>query len=171
MRNLLKLFAVILLFGTTATINAQTLKFGHIDMQALIPIMPEAANAQTELDKFNADMQEIYDGMIAEYERKVTELEALGEDASEVKRNAKFAEVQDASQKVENFRATVNQQVQQKNAEILQPIYEKAQTTVEEVAKEQGLIYVFDSSIGAILYKSNQSVDLLPLVKQKLGIE
>ena len=62
--------------------------------------------------------------------------------------------------------------MQQKQGELLKPVFEKAEKAIEEVAKEKGLIYVFDSGVGnrTILYKSNQSIDLLPLVKAKLGI-
>lgn len=169
MRNLMKLFAVILLMGTTASINAQTLKFGHIDLQALVQVMPESTTAQTEMNGFQADIEEIFSGMQTELQQKYTEFEQLGEDASEVKRNAKITEIQDLQQRIENYRATAQQQIQQKQAEVLQPIYEKAQSAVEEVAKEQGMIYVFD--VNAVIFKSNQSVDVLPLVKQKLGIE
>lgn len=169
MRNLMKLFAVILLMSTTASINAQTLKFGHIDLQALVQVMPESKTAQTEMESFQADIEEIFSGMQTELQQKYTDFEQLGEDASEVKRNAKITEIQDLQQRIENYRATAQQQIQQKQSEVLQPIYQKAQTAVEEVAKEQGMIYVFD--VNAVIFKSNQSVDVLPLVKQKLGIE
>jgi outer membrane protein len=169
MRNLLKLFAVILLIGTTATVNAQTLKFGHIDLQALVQVMPEATTAQTELNNFQKDIEDVFGGMQTELQQKYAEFEQLGEEISEVKRNAKITEIQDAQQRIENYRSTAQQQIQQKNAEVFQPIIQKAQKAVEDVAKEQGLIYVFD--VNALHYMSNQSVDILPLVKKKLGIE
>lgn len=169
MRNLLKLFVVILLVGTTASINAQTLKFGHIDMQGLIQVMPESMTAQTELDNFQKDIEEIFNGMQIEQQEKYSELEQLGEDGSEVIRNAKITELQDLMQRIEDYRTSATQQIQQKQNEVFQPVVEKAQIAVDEVAKENGLIYVFE--VNALLYKSNQSIDLLPLVKEKLGIQ
>ena len=102
MRNLLKLFAVILLMGTTASIQAQTLKFGHIDLQALIQVMPESKTAQTEMTNFQGDIEEIFGGMQTELQQKYTEFEQLGEAASEVKRNAKINEIQDLQQQIKN---------------------------------------------------------------------
>jgi outer membrane protein len=157
------------LIGTTATVNAQTLKFGHIDLQALVQVMPEATTAQTELNNFQKDIEDVFGGMQTELQQKYAEFEQLGEEISEVKRNAKITEIQDAQQRIENYRSTAQQQIQQKNAEVFQPIIQKAQKAVEDVAKEQGLIYVFD--VNALHYMSNQSVDILPLVKKKLGIE
>jgi outer membrane protein len=56
---------------------------------------------------------------------------------------------------------------------MLKPIIDKAKKAVEDVGKEKGLIYVFDVSgeLGTILYHSNESVDVLPLAKAKLGIK
>ncbi len=168
MRNLLKLFfAVILLSGTTVSVKAQ--KFGHVDLQAVIQVMPETKTAQTELENFQKEIGDVFDGMQKELQQKYAEFEQLGEDASQVKKDAKVSEIQDLNQRIENYRNTAQQQVQQKQAEVLQPIYEKARKAVEEVAKAQGLVYVFE--VNALIYKSNQSVDVLPLVKKNLGVE
>jgi outer membrane protein len=56
---------------------------------------------------------------------------------------------------------------------MLKPIFEKAQKAVSDVGKEKGLIFVFDISgeLGTVLYHSNESLDILPLVKTKLGLK
>lgn len=174
MRNLMKLMVVLVFTVTTiAAANAQTLKFGHIDLQALVQVMPERTAAETEFNTFQSELEEILGEMQKDYQGKLAEFEALGTDASEIKKNAKIAEIQDVQQRIQNYQQSASQQVQQKQAELLQPVFDKAETAIEEVAKEQGLIYVFDSGAGnrTILYKSNQSVDVLPLVKTKLGIQ
>jgi outer membrane protein len=60
--------------------------------------------------------------------------------------------------------------MQQKQGELLQPVFTKAEKAIEDVAKEKGLLYVFDIGPKVILYKSNESMDILPFVKTKLGI-
>lgn len=174
MRNLMKIMAVVL-FSVTAisAANAQSLKFGHIDLQALVQLMPERAAAETEFNNFQKELEDILGEMQKDLQTKYGEFEALGADASEIKRNAKAAEIQDVQQRIQNYQVTAGQQIQQKQAELLKPVFDKADKAIEEVAKEQGLIYVFDAGVGnrTILYKSNESVDLLPLVKTKLGIQ
>ena len=55
--------------------------------------------------------------------------------------------------------------------EMLKPIVARAQTAIDEVAKENGYVMVFDTSIfGAIMY-AKDTEDIMPLVKAKLGIE
>lgn len=174
MRNLVKLLAVMLISVSAITAsNAQTLKFGHIDLQALVQVMPERAAAEEEFNKFQGELEEILGEMQQDYQNKLSEFEQMGSEVSEIKRNAKVAEIQDIQQRIQNYQVTAQQQIQQKQNELLSPVFDKAENAIEEVAKEKGLIYVFDSGQGnrTILYKSNQSLDILPLVKAKLGIE
>jgi outer membrane protein len=171
MRNLIKLFALLFFAGIISSAGAQNLKFGHIDLQALVQLMPERASAETEFNSFQTELEEVLGEMQQNYQQKLKELEGLGEDASEVKRNAKITELQDIQQRIQNYQMTANQQLQQKQAELLQPVFDKAENAIQDVAKEQGLLYVFDTGTKVVLYKSNQSLDMLPLVKQKLGLQ
>jgi len=172
MRNLIRLTAVLfIVVATTASVNAQTLKFGHIDLQALIQIMPERATAETQFNKFQSDLEDVFGDLQKDYQQKLGELQQLGDTASEVKRNAKVTELQDLQQRMQNYQQSAQQQLQQKQSELLKPVFDKADSVIAVVAKEKGLIYVFDTSSNVVLYKSNQSIDLLPLVKAKLGIQ
>ncbi len=171
MRNLLKFAAVLLFVVAAATANAQTPKFGHIDLQALVQVMPERATAETEFNKFQGELEDILAEMNTDYQKKLTELQQMGDSASQIKKNAKITELQDLQQRMQNYQVTAQQQLQQKNGELLSPVFDKAQKAIEEVAAEKGLLYVFDTGTGVVLFKSNQSLDLLPLVKTKLGIK
>ena len=171
MRKLIKLFVVLVFAVTAVSANGQNLKFGHIDLQGLVQLMPERAKAESDFTTFQGDLEEVFGEMQQNYQQKLTELEKLGEETSEVKRNAKIAELQELQQRIQNYQATANQQLQQKQAEVLEPVFDKAEKAIEEVAKEQGLLYVFDTGTRVVLYKSNQSIDLLPLVKKKLNIQ
>lgn len=171
MRKLIKLFALLFLTGIFMSTEAQNLKFGHIDLQALVQLMPERTSAETSFNSFQAELEDVLGEMQTNYQQKLKELEQLGENASEVKRNAKISELQDIQQRIQNYHVTANQQLQQKQAELLQPVFDKAENAIQEVAKEQGLLYVFDIGTKVVLYMSNQSIDILPMVKKKLGLQ
>jgi outer membrane protein len=170
MRNLMKFVAVVLFVGITATVSAQTPKFGHIDLQALIQVMPERATAETQFNKFQGELEEVFGELQKDLQTKMGEFEKMGEEVSEIKKNAKVAEIQDMQQRIQNYQQTAQTQLQQKQSELLQPVFDKAEKAIEEVAKEKGLIYVFDIGTKVVLYKSNESLDVLPFVKTKLGI-
>lgn len=171
MRNLMKFIAVMVFVGLTAAVSAQTPKFGHIDLQAVVQLMPERATAETAFNKFQGELEEIFGDMQKDLQAKMAEFEQLGDSVSEIKKNAKVAEIQDMQQRIQNYQQTAQQQLQAKQTELLQPVFTKAETAVSDVAKEKGLIYVFDIGPRVILYKSNESMDLLPFVKTKLGIK
>lgn len=173
MRNLTKILAVATLMMVAGFAYGQGPKFGHIDLQALIQIMPERATAEQTYNKQVKDLEDQLGTMQKELEDKYRDYAQKRDSLSDIVRSAKETEIQDLQQRIQNFQIIAQQQLQQKNAEILKPIFDKAKNTIADVAKEKGLIYVFDISgeLGTVLYKSNESLDLLPLVKQKLGIQ
>jgi outer membrane protein len=171
MRNLMKFVAVVFFIGITASVSAQTPKFGHIDLQGVVQLMPERAAAETAFNKFQGELEEIFGDMQKDLQTKMADFQQLGDSVSEIKKNAKVAEIQDMQQRIQNYQQTAQQQLQAKQTELLQPVFTKAENAVAEVAKEKGLIYVFDIGPKVILYKSNESMDILPFVKTKLGIK
>jgi outer membrane protein len=172
MRNALKIFAVALLLMTAGITKGQE-KFGHINLQALIQLMPERTAAETEYNKQAKDLEDMLTDMQKELETKYTEYLTKRDSLSEIVRKAKETDLQDLQQKIQNFNQVAQQQLSQKQNEMLKPIFEKAQKAVGDVAKEKGLLYVFDVSgeLGTVLYHSNESLDVLPLAKVKLGIK
>jgi outer membrane protein len=173
MRNSLKILAVAVLMLAAGVVKGQGPKFGHIDLQALIQLMPEKSTYETNLNKEAKGLEDMLTNMQTELQNKYKEYVAKRDSLSEIVRNAKEQELNDMNQKVQNFQQVAQQQLQQKQNEMLKPIIDKAKKAVEDVGKEKGLIYIFDVSgeLGTILYRSNESVDVLPLAKVKLGIK
>lgn len=167
----MKFFTLVFFVTIVEFVNAQTLKFGHIDLNALIQIMPERAAAETELSNFQKDMEDVLSEMQQDYQDKLKELEELNQDVSQIKRDVKIDELKNIEQRIQNYRINAQEQIQGKYEELLKPIYDKAMEAIGEVAKEHDLIYVFNISANVLLYKSYQSIDILPYVKQKLNID
>ena len=80
----------------------------------------------------------------------------------------KEKELTDLQTRSQEFQQMAQQELQSVNEQLMAPIYEKAKTTVDEVAKANGYTYVFDAS--ALIYMAPDASDLMPLVKSKLGI-
>jgi outer membrane protein len=169
-RTILAVAACLLVAGFA---KGQEAKFGHINLQSLIQMMPERAAAETEYNKQVKEMSEELDAQQKELQRKYEDYISKRDSLSEIVRSAKETEIQDMQQRIQNFNQVAQQQLQQKQSEMLKPIFEKAQKAVSDVGKEKGLFYVFDISgeLGTVLYHSNESLDILPLVKTKLGLK
>jgi outer membrane protein len=160
------LFCLVLFAGG---LSAQTLKFGHIDFQQLILVMPERegatkalAKVQTDLDTQNATMQK-------EYQDKMKDYVAQQKTYTDAIRTTKEEELQSLNQRIQSFQQQAQETYSKEQEKLFQPIIEKARKAITDVGKEQGVLYVFE--VNGLLYHSDQSVDLLPLVKTKLGIK
>jgi len=146
-------------------------KFGHVNSNELLAVMPERDSARVELQNYSQMLQQEMEAMQVEYQNKVNSYLEKQESYSDLVRQSKESEIQEMQRRVQEFQATAQQDYQQKEAELFQPIMDKAQAAIEKVAKENNFTYVFDVGTGGILYFSEQSMDVLPLVKKELGIE
>ena len=67
--TLLALFCLCL--GVSA--EAQTLKFGHVNVQELINLMPDRDSAYARIQRYVADLEDMYVSIQNEYQMKVNE--------------------------------------------------------------------------------------------------
>lgn len=169
MKSVFKICLVAILFFSVGMVKAQTLKFAHIDSQALIQSMPETETARAQIEKEADGLENQMASLRKEYDGKLTELSNKQDSLTEIVYQAKIEDLQNLQQRIESFNSSATQRLQQKQNQLMQPILAKANETIQSVAQEQGVIYVFDSN--ALLYVSDQSINLLPLVKSKLGIQ
>ena len=84
-------------------------------------------------------------------------------------KTAKERELQDLNSRYEEFRGSISADLSAKDAELSEPLIEKAKKAVEDVAKENGYTYIFNSSDGLVLY-AIPSDDVMELVLKKLGV-
>jgi outer membrane protein len=89
---------------------------------------------------------------------------------TDIVKEAKIKEIQDLEVRIQQFQQSSQESIQQKRNEVLSPLLEKAQNAINEVAVDNGYTYIFDISLGTIVY-GQESKDIMPLVKAKLGIQ
>jgi outer membrane protein len=168
MTKLLKagLFCFVLFAGG---LSAQNLKFGYIDIQQLIQVMPETEVAQKAYAKVGADLQVQLESMQKDLSEKSKDYMAQLKIWSEAIRLSKETELQSLNQRVQNFPQQAQESLRKEEAKLFQPVMEKARKAIADVGKEQGLTFVFE--VNNVLYHSEQPIELLPFVKKKLGIK
>ena len=149
-------------------VNAQ--KFGHITAELLLQDMPEYDSAQNKIQELRQTYDLEIERIQVEINRKIEEFNQTETTMSNLIKEAKASEIQEMQVRLQNFAQTAQQDLQQQSMVMIQPVMDKARKAIEEVAKEKGLLYVFDMSQGNPVYASEESVDMLPLVKAKLGL-
>lgn len=153
----------------TCTIFAQD-KFGHIHSEQLLMIMPETADAEKAIQEYSQMLETQLQAMYGEYQTKAGEFQTNEGLMTDIVKEAKIKEIQDLELRIQQFQQTSQESIQQKRNEVLSPLLERAQNAINEVANEQNYTYIFDISLGSIVY-GEESRDIMPLVKSKLGIE
>ncbi|MEZ4721580.1 MAG: OmpH family outer membrane protein [Flavobacteriales bacterium] len=154
---------------TQVSIAQSKMKFGHIDSQILLEAMPEKVQADKTLETFAAQLEKQLQAMTVEWESKMQDYRANQAVMSDIIAQTKAEEIQNLEQRIQSFQQNAQQSLGKKEAEVYQPILDKAREAIEKVSKEHGYSYVFDSSSGALLYQP-EGEDILPLVKKELGI-
>lgn len=172
MRTLSKLFFIVTVALSTVTANAQ-LKIGHINSQELLAAMPETDSAQKELENKQVEHNKRMVEIENEFNEKYKKYEETANDpnTSVLVRKDMEEELGQIQERAAKYQETIQQDLQMLRMQLFQPIQEKAINAVNEVAEENGFTYILDTGVGAVVYSSPDSEDILPLVKTKLNIK
>lgn len=164
----LLLFGLGLLLSTMA--SAQNLKFGQLNMQELIALMPERDSAIVKLEKYGAELDETLQGMQTEFNTKLQTYNQKSATWTAAVLEAKTKELQEMRQRLEQFQVNAQSEYGQMQQGLFAPVFKKANEAVEKLGKENGFTYIFDLSVGSVIFHSDATVDVLPLAKKALGI-
>ena len=152
--------------------DAQTFKFGHINSDDLIRAMPEYDSAMAKLEKTRKELLNAIEIMQVEINNKYEAYNKEAKNLTELVRQAKEQEIQDAQQRLQEFQGNAQAKLQEEQSTLTQPIFTKVDKAIKDVGKEGGYIYVFDVAKGQVLYfDDTKSTNILPQVKTKLGIK
>ena len=168
--KMMMLSAILLI--PAALFSQQPIKLGHVDSQKLIMAMPESDSAQKKLQRIEQEFQATLEELQVEFNRKFKNYQDNYTTMTELIRTTKESELNELSERIQNFQAQAQQDFERQRVELFRPIQEKAKKAIDEVAEENGFSYVFDigPGVGAIVYAAPDTEDILPLVKTKLGL-
>ena len=162
----------ILLLSLTFLISISSFsqnKFGYIDSQELLLLMPERKTAEEEVQTFAKSLESQLQAMTAEYQQSAQEYQANEATYTDLVKQDKVTEITGLEQRIQSFQQNAQQALQSKEQELLEPILQKARQAIEDVASEGDYTYIFDKSVGSILYVK-ESENILDKVKKKLKL-
>jgi outer membrane protein len=161
---------ILVLVGHSAT--AQGFKFGHINSDELIQAMPEYDSATVKLEKFRKELLNALELMQVELNTKNEAYQKESKNLSDIVKQTKEQELIDMNKRIQDFQANAQQQLQNKQTEVFQPIYAKVDKAIKDIGKENGFLYIFDVAKGSLLYfDETKSTNIMPLAKAKLGLK
>lgn len=162
---------IVLAVAILCAVSLSAQKFGYLNSAELFQEIPEVKEAQANLETYQAQLQKKGQAMLTAYQ---TEYQTLGQKAQQGELSPKAQEVE--AQKLKNkeleiskFQQESEQKIFKKNETLFKPIRDKIQAAIDAVAKENGYAYIFDYSVGVLIY-ADDSTDVTGLVKAKLGM-
>jgi len=171
MKTTIKLVIAIAIVSLCSNnVSAQNIKLAHIDKEALIISMPEYEAAMESLHNIGQTLGAEIDEIRVELNRLIDEFQRVQESLQDLVRQSRLEEIQRRSEMLEQFQQRAQFSYQQEQENLMQPVIEKADKAIEAVAKEQGITYVINGNPQILLFKAVGTLDLLPAVKEHLGI-
>ena len=143
-------------------------KFGHLDAQEVLLSLPERAEAQASIESAAGEYETEVARMQSELGTKFADYQAKASTWPDAIRQQKERELQQLDAGLQEFGVTIQNDLAQMEQQLLSPMIERVRKAIEDVGKEQGYTYIFDTSTGVTLY--NGGDDVTDLVKTKLGM-
>lgn len=168
MKTVIKyLFVFAFSLGSIYIANAQ--KFGYVNTQQLIQDIPEVEEANANLENYQAQFQKKGQDMIRSLQAKYEALEQkrVSGEISPKQLEVQAEELKKEELKIAEYEKEGQKRMMDKSEALLKPLREKIQAAIAEVANENGYDYIFDFSLGVLLY-ADSSTDVSALVKSKL---
>jgi len=153
----------------TGKIFAQQ-KYGHINSNDILVVMPEYKQLNSTLDNRKKQYAAQLQNMYKDYQQKTKEVNEYGAAMMEAVREERLKEIDSLQQGISGFQEAADAEIQKMQLKLMKPLNDKYLKIVKGVAKENGYAYIFDLASGAVVYYPENSGDVTDLVKKKMGL-
>lgn len=154
-----------LFFATTS--EAQT-KLGYISLETMVRIMPETAKIDSVLERYQADsINPQYAQIVSLYQYKDSVYRDSTKTPAAVRKQIE-GELPTLIYQIQNWQQIVNQAIESKQNELLEPIYKRVYDAIRAVAKEKGYSHVFNKEAFLVAPEGD---DIILLVANKLKVK
>ena len=169
MKKIIKLTLAVTCVMFSTSLFAQ--KFARINMQEIVMAMPEFEQMQKDVEAFSKELGEQLESIQVEFNNKYAEYQKNRESLSESVRNLKEQELQSLQQRYTDFQQIAQNDLEKNQAELFQPIRQKAMDAVKKISAAGGYTAVFDTTVQALAYYNESTVvDIAPAVRAELKI-
>ena len=156
---------MIALFAFNPFLSAQS-KIGYVSIEEVVQLMPEYKKSMSEIAQFDSALQINYGETLKELNRQDSIFKADSVKMGNAVKTANKEKMKKLLVELQGFEQSYQQQMQQKQEEMMAPVAQKANQFINEIAKASGFTYVFRKE-ALVVYP--EAEDLLPLVKKKLS--
>lgn len=170
-KNILTILFIFSVFfvGSASAQTAQQIAF--INSNEVLESMPEKVEATNILNDLNKKYKDELKLMQNDYNKKYTDFISYQTSMAESIRLRRMQELYELETQLNNFMKVAQDDVSNKEQELLLPLRTKLKDAIYQVGIERGFICIYDLANPAIAFVTPEATDITPLVKQKLGIK
>ena len=146
-------------------------KIGWINSAAVMDKLPEAQDAQRQIDNTVGQWQAELAKMQNEWQQKYDEYDKKKLILTDQLRAQTEKDLQDLDKKIADYRNKKfgqSGELFQKQNELMKPVQNKIFKVIEDIAKEDGYDYVFDKSGDILLMYTTDKYDLTAKVFERM---
>ena len=150
---------------STVTIFAQNQqKIGYVDSQIILTQLPEAIKAQSDLDAMTSIWSNQVDSMKLALQQQYADVQKQLATMTEDQKQIKQKELIEKEQQIYAFQnkkfGQPNGEIYLKQETIFEPVKKKIYAAIEQVAKDEGMHFIFDKSGDILLLYADTSYDI-----------
>jgi outer membrane protein len=169
-----RLSILTLLLLLPLAVSAQ-LKVGIMNPDEVLDAMPEAAQVQADLESFAQERQSAFQ---QRYQSWIEEVTAFSEqveagELSEADQAAEEERLAEMQEEITNMQQNLEREIQQRQAELFNPLLIQVEEAMGEVAEEMGLDFVLNRTSNTgdpiVYYASERATDITQQVIEKLN--
>ncbi len=153
--------------------QAQTAtKVGYADVDYIFSQMPEAKQIEAELKSMEAQLKGQIEAKIKKFQTELADYQKNGAAMIDAVRQNTERELTQQQQNIEKLQQDAQTTIQNKNTQMMTPVYDKVGKAIEAVAKENGFSFILNQQIGGldvILY-GDDKMDISDLVLKHMGV-
>jgi outer membrane protein len=160
---MIELLVLVIMLGALVFAGSAQTKVGHINSEAVMQALPEAADAQKSLDVLVAQWETELQKMQGEWKRRFDEYDKRKLILTDQARADQERELRELDQRIVDYRNKKfgqNGELFQKQNEVMKPLQSKMFKVLEDLAKEDGYDYIFDRSGEVLLLFASDKNDL-----------
>jgi len=172
MKTTVMLAAAMILAAAASQIAVAQAKIAWVNSAAIMDKLPEAQDAQRQIDNTVAQWQAELAKMQNEWQQKYEEYDKKKLILTDQLRAQAEKELQDLDKKIADYRTKKFGQTGelfQKQNELMKPVQNKIFKVITDIAKEDSYDYVFDKSGDILLIYTNDKYDLTAKVFERMN--
>lgn len=152
--------------------SAQTAQqIAFVNSIQILDKMPEKIEASNFINDLNQKYKNELKIMQNDYNKKYTDFISYQTSMAENIRLRRMQELYESERHINDFMKVAQEDIQNKETEMLEPLRQKLKNAIYQVGIERGYVCIYDLANPAIAFVTPDAADISPLVMQKLGIK